>query len=218
MEDLGFNLNDLKAFVHTYLGAVFKIGLILVILSTFFLFSNLTTEFYDTPKFLTVLIFTGLLLILLALRFTVDGKVALLRTPLDIPLLLLASVGIVSTVLSQSPYVALLGDNLRVHSSLISIVTYVLFFFILVNNLKNLREIKWIFAVSLIASQILAVVTLASYAGVKILPAPWIQAFNFTPTGSPFSTRTSVMRPVTSALISLISLMYRYIGINRLFI
>lgn len=185
MEDLSFNLKD---FMHTYLGLVFKIGLILVILSTFFLFSNLTTEFYDTPKFLTLLIFTGLLLILLALRFTVDGKVALLRTPLDIPLLLLASVGIVSTVLSQSPYVALLGDNLRVHSSLISIITYVLFFFVLVNNLRNIREIKGIVATTTVASQILAVVTLLSYGGVKLLPAPWIQAVNFTTTGSSFST------------------------------
>ena len=185
MEDLSFNLKD---FMQTYLGVVFKIGLILVILSTFFLFTNLTTEIYDTPKFLILLTFTGLMLVLLAIRFTVAGKVALLRTPLDIPLLLLLAVGIVSTILSASPYVALLGDQLKVHSSLISLTVYILFYFVLVNNLKNAKEIKWIFTLSIIASQILAGVSLLTYMGVKILPPPWTHGINFTTSGSAFST------------------------------
>src|SRR3989344_9520381 len=185
MEDLNFNLKD---FVHNYSSVVFKTGLVLVILSTLFLFSNLTTEFYDTPKFLVLLIFTGVLLVILTLRFTVAGKVTLTRTPLDIPLLLLLAVGIVSTFLSASPYVAVLGNQLRIHGSLVSLTVYILFYFVIVNYLKGAREIKWILAVSLIASQILATVSLLSYAGVKILPPVWTQSLNFTPTGSSFST------------------------------
>lgn len=216
MEDLSFNLKD---FMQTYLSLVFKIGLVLVILSTFFLFSNSTTELYDTPKFLILLTFTGLLLVFLALRFTVNGKVAFFRTPLDIPLLLLLSVGIVSTVLSQSPYVALLGDNLRIHSSLISIITYVLFFFVLVNNLKNIREIKGIVATTTVASQILAVVTLLSYAGVKLLPAPWIQAANFTTTGSSFSTTAILALLLPFILMQLLSASKPFfITVNSLFL
>lgn len=185
MEDLNFNL---KEFMQTYSGIVFKIGLILVTLSTLFLFTNLTTELYDTPKFLILLAFIGILLVILALKFTIAGRVVLTRTPLDIPLLLLLSVGIVSTFLSPSPWVAALGNQLNIHGSLISLVVYIMFYFVLVNYVKSAKEIKWIFAVSLIASQILAVITLLSYTGVKILPAPWIQAINFTPTGSSFST------------------------------
>ena len=78
---------DLKGLINTYLGLICKIGLGLVILSTLFLFTNLTTEFYDTPKFLVLLVFTGILLILITLRFSVMGKVVFIRTPLDIPLL-----------------------------------------------------------------------------------------------------------------------------------
>lgn len=185
MEDLNFNLKD---FVHNYSSVVFKTGLVLVILATLFLFSNLTTEFYDTPKFLVLLAFTGLLLLILTLRFTIAGKVTLTRTPLDIPLLLILAVGIVSTILSASPYVAALGNQLRIHDSLVSLAVLIVFYFVLVNFLKNAREIKWILTVGLMASQILAIVSLLAYAGVKILPAPWIQATNFTTTGSSFST------------------------------
>ena len=179
---------NLKGFLHTYLGLIFKVGLIIVILSTLFLFTNLTTEMYDTAKFVVLMIFTGLLLVLLTLRFTLTGKVVFTRTPLDLPLLLLLAVAIVSTFLSQSPYVALLGDQLRVHGSLISIAVYILFYFILVNFLKTSKEIKWILGITIFASQALAVVSLLTYAGIKILPPPWVHGLNFTPTGSSFTT------------------------------
>ncbi|MCL4366206.1 O-antigen ligase family protein [Patescibacteria group bacterium] len=182
------DLVTVRKLVNTYLGLVFKIGLIGVILSTFFLFTNLTTESYDTPKFILLLIFTGILFVLLTFKFTILGKVVFIRTPLDIPLLLLLAVGIVSTVLSSSPYVALLGNQLKIHDSLVSIIVYILFYFVLVNNLRNAKEIKWIFMVIIFASQLLSAITLLAYAGLKVLPPPWVQGPNFTPTGSSFST------------------------------
>lgn len=181
-------MNDLKEMVNTNLGLIFKVGVILVILSTLFLFTNLTTEFYDTAKFLVLLVFTAIILILLTLKFTLTGKVTILRTPLDLPLLLLLAVAVVATILSPSLYGALVGNQLRIHGSLISLIVYILFYFILVNSLKSQKEIRWILVFSTVAAQILSVVTLLSYAGVKILPAPWTHGPNFTPTGSSFST------------------------------
>src|SRR3989304_6844987 len=99
MDDLG----DLRKIVDTYLGLIFKVGLILVVFASLFLFLNLTTEIFDTPKFLVLTIFTGIMLVLLALKFTISGKVTFIRTPLDISFLLLLAVGIVSTVLSPAP-------------------------------------------------------------------------------------------------------------------
>lgn len=182
------NLEDLKKAITSYLGVGFKIGLILVLFSSLFLFTNLTTELFDTPKFLVLIVFTGLMLVLITLKFTLSDKVVLVRTALDIPLLLLLAVAIVSTILSPSPYVSLLGSQLKIHGSLVSLISYVLFYFVLVNNLKNAKEVKWIFTLLIIASQALSVVTLLSYIGVKILPPPWTTAANFTTTGSSFST------------------------------
>lgn len=183
-------MNNFGKSINVYYSLIFKAGLALVIFANFFLFANLTTEFYDTPKFIVLLIFTVLLLILLALKFTVAGKVAFIRTPLDIPLLLLLAVAIVSTALSPSSswYVALLGNQLKIHGSLVSLTTYILFYYILVNSFKNLKNIKWVLSLVIILAQILSIVTILTYAGVKILPTPWVQAVNFTPTGSSFST------------------------------
>lgn len=182
------DLNDLKELVNNYLGLIFGTGLGVVILSTFFLFTSLTSEFYDTPKFIILLVFTSIMLVLLALKFTISGKTVFIRTPLDIPLLLLLAVAVVATVLSPSPYVALLGNQLKIHGSLVSLATYVLFYYILVNTFKNVKNIKWMIALLIYLAQILSIVTLLSYAGVKILPSPWSQGANFTPTGSSFST------------------------------
>src|SRR3990167_2427712 len=179
---------DLKELVDKYFGLVAKLGIVLVILAAFFLFTNLTTDFYDTPKFLVLLAVTGILLVLTTLKFTLKDKVVLLRTPLDIPLLLLIAVGAISTILSPSPYIALLGNQLRIHTSLVSWITYALFYFVLVNNIKTVREAKWIIYISTIAAVLLSVSTLLFYAGVKILPPSWIYGINFTPSGSAFST------------------------------
>lgn len=182
------DLMTLKKLLHTYLNLIFKAGLILVISASFFLLANLTTDISDTPKFLILLIFTAVMLILTMLKFTVDGKVVFVRTPLDIPLLLLLTVGIISTILSPAPYVSILGNSLKVNNSLVSLIVYVLFYFMLVNSLKGEKQIKWILGVIAVLAQILAVVSLLSYAGIKILPSPWITTPNFTPAGSSFST------------------------------
>lgn len=182
------NLNSLSKTVNAYSSLIFKIGILLVIASSFFLFTNFFTEVYDAPKFLILIAFTAIFLILLALRFTVTGKVVFIRTPLDIPLLLLMAVAIVSTFLSPAQSVSLLGNQLHIHGSLVAIVTYVLFYFILVNGLKDAREIKWLFSITTVIAQILAIVTLMAYFGLKVLPSPWTHGTNFTPTGASFST------------------------------
>lgn len=183
-------MDDLHAagkVINSYLSLIFKAGLATVILASFFLFTTLTSEMYDLPKFLVLTVFTGILLVLLALRYTILGKVVFIRTHLDLPLLILLAVAIVSTVLSPAPYVSLLGNQLKVNGSLVSIIVFVLFYFVLVNNLKS-KEIKWVFSFLVAAAQVLAAISLLSYAGVKLLPSPWISAANFTPAGSSFTT------------------------------
>ncbi len=209
--------------MQVYIDWIYKFGAItgvtIVTLTTLFLFTNLTTEFYDTPKFLILLAVTGLLLVFLAVKFTINGKVVLARTPLDLPLLLLISVAIVSTLLSQSPYVALLGNQLKIHGSAVSLVVYILFYFVLVNTFKNAKEVKGLFFILTYSAAFLSIVTLASYAGVRLLPSSWTQGINFTPTGSPFSTTALLALLVPSVTSQLLSSNNRTIkGINSLFL
>lgn len=181
-------MDNLKSFVETYFSWIFKTGLLIVILASYFLFTNLTTEFYDTAKFLVLFIFTGLLLVLTTLRYTLSNKVVLVRTPIDIPLLLLLTVALVSTVLSPAPYVSFLGQQLKIHGSLASIIVLVLFYFTVVNNLRGVKTIRWILSLGVLSAAVLSIISLIAYVGVKVLPSPWTHGINFTPTGSSFST------------------------------
>ncbi len=193
----------MKEAVNKYFNVVSKAGIVLVLLSAFFLFSNLTTEFYDTPKFLVLLAITGILLVLIALRSAFSNKVVLIKTPLDIPLLLLLTVAIVSTVASSSPYVALLGNQLKIHGSLVAIICLVLFYFVTVNTLKSKKDVNFILFIVTIAAAILSVITLLAYSGMKLLPDPWSHGVNFTPTGSNFSTTAilALLVPVVASKI-----------------
>ena len=178
----------MKDILNAYYSLIFKVALLVTVLASFFLLTNLTTEFYDTPKFLVLLVFTALFLILLTLKFTLQNKITFIRTPLDLPLLLLLVVGIVATFLSASPTVSLLGNQGRIFASITTLTIMVLFYFVLTNSLKNFKNIKLIFDVLLLGGVVLSILSLLSYFGLKYLPAPWNQGQNFTPTGLSFST------------------------------
>ena len=191
----------MKEIINTYFDIIFKLGLTSVIFSTLFLFANQTTEFYETPKFIVLLIFSGIFLILLTLRFTINNKVVLTRTPLDLPLILLLLVGVISTVLSPSPYVSLLGNQLKFSTSLISIIALILFYFILVNSIKNIRTVKAVVYLIVFGGALLSLLSILSFFGIKLLPAIWTHALNFTPTGSSFST-TAVLAMILPIVVS----------------
>lgn len=172
----------------SYFNLIFKVGLILAVLAIFFLFTGYTTEFYEPAKLTVLSVFAAIMLVVSSLRFTLTGKVTFTRTPLDLPLLILAVVAVISTLLSTSPYVSLLGNAPRYHGSLIALIVYVLLYFVVVNNLRGLRDIRQLVKLLLSAGVVLSVITLLSYAGVKVLPPPWSHGINFTPTGASFST------------------------------
>ncbi len=176
----------LKESVTKYFDVIIKFGLIIIVLTSYFLFANLTTDFFDTPKFVVILAVTVLLFVLINLKFTVSNKVVLTRTPLDLPLVLLVATAAFSTVFSSAQYVSILGNGLKVQSSLVVLVVYALLYFTLVNTVKG-KDGKWLMPILNWGGAVLAVITLATYWGLK-LPISFVSGVNFTTTGSSFST------------------------------
>ncbi|KKR79400.1 MAG: hypothetical protein UU73_C0006G0046 [Candidatus Daviesbacteria bacterium GW2011_GWA1_41_61] len=163
----------------------------LVLLGAFFLplfFWNLTSEYYETPKYLLLLTILGILLILWVAKWAVSGKITFTRTPLDLPLIMLMIVLGVSSFFSASKAVAILGNFPRLHGGLLTYATYILFYFVLVSNLKKVSTAQKILNLLLISGVVLSVITLFSYFGQPIFPWSFTQASNFTPTGMSFST------------------------------
>lgn len=183
---------------------LFKFGLVVITLTTLFLFSNVTTEFYDSPKFIALIVFVFVMLILSTLKYVTEGKMVLTISPLDLPLLLIVIVAFISTFTSNSYYISLLGNSPKVYGSLIAIVAAVLFYYLLVNNLRSVKDIKPLLYTLMGGGIVLAVLALLSYFGIKVFPFAWTQGFNFTPTGSSFSTAAVLTILIPFVLISIL--------------
>lgn len=150
------------------------------------LFTNFTTEFFEIPKITLLAAAVLILLVLWSFSWVLEGKVIITRTPLDIPLLLLAVTVIISTFLSDSRYVSIFGNFPRVHGSAISWISYILLYFIAVSNVKGVIQARKIIFALTASAVINSVVAIFSYAGIY-LPLSFAKTMAFNPSGSSFS-------------------------------
>ena len=130
------NISSAKAFD-------FIIGGILVLI--FFLcplfFTGLVAQTIGFEK-ITLFYFLVLLgVVAWVTKGVVSGELHFKRTPLDIPILALLITFIISTILSVSPRISLIGSYGNAPKSLAAVIIYILFYYLLVNNL-NLKRIK----------------------------------------------------------------------------
>lgn len=191
--------------ITSWINLIFQFGVLALVIATPFLFWNLTSEFYEIPKFLFFLLATVVFLILWAARWVVDGKVTITRTPLDLPLLLLLIVFIISTVFATSRPVAIFGNLPRIHGGLATFAVYIISYFVLVSNIKTTAIVGHIVKISLFSGVILSILSLLSYAGINYLTLPFTAALNFTPTGSGFSTTALLVLLFPFPLIAILS-------------
>lgn len=182
------------------------IALLLLVVAglTPLLFLNQTTEFFEMPKLAFLVVTTIVLLGLWIFSWILKGKVAITRTPLDIPLLFLLAVIIASTYFSGSRFASIYGNFPTVHGSAIAWVTYIILYFVAVSNLKKVTQIKS-FVYSMYGSGILvAIITLLSFFH-AFLPFDLAKTTNFTPTGSTFSTIAFLLLLLPLPLLSLLN-------------
>ena len=190
--------------IATYLDNVITFLLLAVAGLLPLLFFNQTTEFYEVPKMAFLAVAVILILGLWVFSWIVNGKVTIIKTPLDIPLLVLLGVVLASTFTSVSRYPAIFGNITRIHGSAISYVVYVLLYFVTVSHLTSMGKIKSFLYVLYGSGVLVALLTLLSYFGLY-LPFDFAQAANFTPTGSSFSTVAFLLMLLPWPLLSLIN-------------
>lgn len=177
--------------------------LLLVVGITPLLFLNYTTEFYEMPKLIFLVVSTVLLIGLWFASWIAKGKIAVTRTPLDIPLLVLLGVILLSTFFSSSRIISTYGNFPAVHGSAVSWITYILLYFVTVSHLKTLARIKTLMTVLYVSASIVAIITLASFFRL-FLPFDFAQGVNFTPTGSSFSTISFLLLLLPLPLLSIL--------------
>lgn len=192
----------MKNQITTYLDNTITVLLLLVAGITPLLFLNQTTEFYEIPKLVFLVVSTVILLGAWIFSWIIKGKVVINRTPLDIPLVILLIAIVVSTYFSTSRLSSLYGDFPNINDSSVAWVTYILLYFVTVSHLRNIVQIRSFLYVLYGSAVIIAVITVLSFFHV-FLPFDFAKGVNFTPTGSSFSTIAFLLLLLPFPLLSL---------------
>lgn len=166
-------------------------------------FFNLTTDFYDMPKLIILVVVTLILFGLWIISWIIHGKIVITRTPLDTPLLLLLFTILASTFFSSSKNSSIYGIFPEVHGSAVSWATYIVLYFVAVSNLKKEGQIKFFLQTLLGSSVIVSLISILSYFGI-FLPLELAKRVNFSPAGTTFSTVSLLLMLLPLTLISIV--------------
>ncbi len=173
--------------------------------------------FFLCPLFFTGLVAQGMgfekmvlfyFLVLLGIvawvtKGVIAGELNLKRTPLDWPIVGLLVIFITSTILSVSTKDSLIGSYGNSAKGLAAVVVFVIFYYLLVNNI-NLKRIKLLFWGLVTSASLIIVYSLFQLFGVFVIPLAFTQVTNFNPLGS-LTALTMFLVIVLPALVIAIS-------------
>jgi len=129
----------------------------------------------------------------------ISGELNLKRTPLDWPILLTVALFTTSTIMSINGKDSLFGTYGSSAKSLAALIVFVLFYYLVVNNI-NAARIKLVFW-GLVASALLIIpYSLLQLLDIYILPFNFSQAPNFNPIGS-FSSLAAYILMILPILV-----------------
>ena len=96
-----------------------------------------TSEVFEFNKMMFVYLLTVLIASVWAIRSFLNKKFEIVRTPLDIPILLFLASQIISTIISINPHTSLWGYYSRFHGGLMSTVSYITLYYALVTHFQG---------------------------------------------------------------------------------
>lgn len=189
--------------VAAQLNKAINVVLLLVVVLTPLLFLPIFTDFFETTKMALLVSAVLLSLLLWAGYCVVRGKVILTRTPLDIPLLLVALVAGVSAFFSPTQYIAVYGNWPQVHSSAVAIIAYILLYFVATAHVRTRAQVGQLLYALVATSTVAAVLTLLAYFNL-FLPLPFVKYQAFTPAGSAFNMNSLLLMVLPVLLFSVV--------------
>ena len=118
-----------------------------------------------------------------AAKAVIKGELKLKRTPLDWPIAGVLSVFIISTIMSINQKISMFGSYGSIGKGLAALVIFILFYYLLVNNVNG-KRIKILFWALAGSSSLIIFYSLLQLLGVFLLPIEFAKAAGFNPIGS----------------------------------
>jgi tetratricopeptide (TPR) repeat protein len=147
-------------------------------------FLTTSTEFYEYNKFVLFLTGTILLTVFWVLKLLLRSKVYITKSALDTPIWLYILVFTLSTLLSAQQLDSIFGTQTRWVPSLIALITFILYFYIISTNLRSLQAIKFSIYGFIAGGSVSSIIVALSYYGVKLSSAEFMGIPSFNLAGS----------------------------------
>lgn len=169
-------------------------------------FLPITSEFYEFNKQALLIAATIILTVSWFGRMWSSRELRIVRTPLDLPILLLVAAYVVTTLTSVNLTSSVFGYFGRFNGGLVSVLCYAMLYFVYVNNVRTFAHVMRIAGAMSLSAGVLALFGVLEYFNL-FKNAPWDLLKNrfFTPAGSPNALSYYLMAvlPVTLSLLAI---------------
>ncbi|MEK9143387.1 MAG: O-antigen ligase family protein [Patescibacteria group bacterium] len=98
-------------------------------------------ELFEYNKMMAVYALTVIIVGAWLVKSITQGKLRIVRMPLDIPILLFVTSQLVSSIFSIDPHVSWFGYYSRFNGGMFSIISYVFLYYAFVSNVQNLQKL-----------------------------------------------------------------------------
>ncbi|MEA3398774.1 MAG: hypothetical protein U9R06_03460 [Patescibacteria group bacterium] len=146
-------------------------------------FTSLVSQGLGFEKMILFYFFVLLGIVAWVTKGVIIGELNLKRTPLDWPIVIILAIFSVSTILSVSSKDSLIGSYGNSSESLVAVIMFALFYYLVINNL-TVSRIKVIFFALVSSSSLLAIYSFLQLKGIYLLPIDFTQNHSFNPLGS----------------------------------
>lgn len=183
MKDSKFNSiqsNKVLIFVELFLN--YFPAVLIFLMPLFFL--TIFTDFYNQSKYVLFLMGTVFMTLFWVLKLLLRKKVSITKSKLDLPIWFHLIVAVVSTVFSVSQLDSIYGTQYNWLQSLITVITFVLYFYTIASNIRSLQAIKFAIYGLVFSGTIVSMITILYYYGIRFGSEAFLQIRNFTPAGS----------------------------------
>jgi len=183
--------------------AVISYGVIVLAFVTPLFFLPFTSEFYEFNKQVLFVGAAAFLLLIWGIKMVAQRKFLVTRTPLDLPLLIFATIYVLATIFSIDRFVSLAGFYPRFWGSTLSVLSLIILYFISVSNLRSRTGVTNALLALIIGTVVAALLNILHFFGLYVFSEGWAQNRSWTPLASVnnLAFLISLIIPLTAGLL-----------------
>lgn len=206
-----------KSTIIAWTDRIIRAGFYLLFIVVPLILTPWNYELFEYNKMMVTYALTTIIVSAWLLKMIAGGKIAIAKTPIDIPILLFFGSQVISTIYSIDPHISWFGYYSRFNGGLWSVISYILLYYAFASNIKAASDIIKLIKVALVTSGVIALYGLLEHFGIdKKLWVQDVQTRVFSTLGQPnwLAAYIVALIPIPVALALKSEKIIRHFGIT----